>query len=240
MISQKAMRSSLVLLILLTKITIGYAATCNAQECDGYKIPLEIQGVIHNGYENIAVINISGFKYLSVTTKNDVNKCSVLFKIDSQIVNSTPTVGVKEQICNITTHDSNIISSWRDSGKWNDDVYQVNSDGMWKLLFRDSCVGCDQVKRTYFNSGKVSGTSLLADGNNFSDRKPLIGKVDVDKANLYKQPDIEMQLKAYLIKGDSITLIDMSDDGAFYKVKYSISSGKNIFYWIKSDDFSLQ
>lgn len=34
-------------------------------------------------------------------------------------------------------------------------------------------------------------------------------------------------------------LIDMSDDGEYYKVEYKSLSGKTSFYWIRSDDFLL-
>ena len=34
-------------------------------------------------------------------------------------------------------------------------------------------------------------------------------------------------------------LIDMSDDGNFYKIKYLMKNGKELIAWIHSDEFSI-
>lgn len=226
-------------LFLLTNAASSLASTCNSKKCDGYILPESASDFISQGYSNVSVQLISGYKYLLLTTLNDVNKCSVLFKVNENSVDSTPLIGTKGQICNISTRDGKVVSSWRDAGKWNDDVYQVSPDGGWNLLFRDSCVGCDQIKRSYFTNGKEIGSVLMSDGDNFTLRKNLTGKIIVDKSILYKSSNINGGSKGYLIKGDIVSLIDMSGDGGFYKVKYKAESGKVITDWIKSDDFSL-
>jgi hypothetical protein len=96
------------------------------------------------------------------------------------------------------------------------------------------------VKRSYFSDGKVTESSLMTDGNDFTERKTLVGQIIADKAILFKKPNINMKSKSYLVKNDVVTLIGMSDDGGFYKVNYKTTSGKNIVSWIESDDFSLQ
>lgn len=79
----------------------------------------------------------------------------------------------------------------------------------------------------------------MSDGDNFILRKNLTGKIIVDKSTLYKSFNTNGGSKGYRIKGDVVSLIDMSGDGGFYKVKYKAESGKVITYWIKSEDFSL-
>ncbi|MEA9390198.1 hypothetical protein SJI19_06485 [Acerihabitans sp. TG2] len=207
---------------------------------EGYIIPAEILKIVNQEYENLSIINYQGIKYLAATTGHEINKCSVLFEIKGRSINPNPTIGLKEQICNISIHDDKIVSSWRDSGKWNDDVYKVNSNGKWELLFRDSCIGCNQVKRTYFANGKITDSVLMTTGDDFSERNNLVGQVTVDKTRLFKTDSIDTRLKSYLIKGDVFTLIDMSNNGDFYKIRYKTASGKNIISWIKSDDFSFQ
>lgn len=240
MMAKKMVFFSILLFVLFTGVSSSYASPCSSSSCDGYKIPQEAQEVISKGYENISINNYLGFNYLTATTKNETNKCSVLFEINDHSISSTPAIGLHEQICNISIQNNKIVSSWRDAGEWNDDVYQVNTDGKWVLLFRDSCVGCNQVKRIYISDGKVTDSILMADGKNFSERKALIGQITVDKAILFKKPSIDMKSKSYLVENDVVTLVDMSDDGDFYKINYKAASGKKIVSWIRSDDFSIQ
>ncbi|WP_459175673.1 hypothetical protein [Ewingella americana] len=229
----------LILAMFFSGLSVSHASSCNSIDCDGYGIPSDVKAIISQGYEKISITNYGDVKYLTATTSNDTNKCSVLFEIKGGVINSIPSVGLKENICNVSTHDDKIVSSWRDAGQWNDDVYHVNSSGDWILLFRDSCVGCSQVKRTFFFNGKENDTVLLSDGNDFTERTPLKGQVSVGRATLFNDANINMKTKAYLIKGDAIELLDMSKDGGFYKIKYKSATGKELVYWINSEDFSL-
>ncbi|UNK63171.1 hypothetical protein [Buttiauxella ferragutiae] len=221
-------------------IAISNASSCNSNGCEGLSIPSEAKKIINSGYEYVSIENYLGNKYLVATTVSEINKCSVLFGINGDTINNVPTVGVNNQICNLSMHDNKIISSWRDAGEWNEDIYQINTGGKWKLLFRDSCVGCEQTKRTYFLDDKKTDTILLSGGDDFTKRKELIGQVTVNKAILFKSADLDSITKSYLIKGDNVTLTDMSKNGAFYKIKYKTGSGKFIEYWMKSEDFDLQ
>ncbi|MEN4889913.1 hypothetical protein ABEI22_13160 [Erwinia billingiae] len=201
---------------------------------------LEFQKLINSGYEEISIQNYFGHNYLIGTTKNEVNKCSVLFGIANGEINNSPMVGVNEQICNVSVRDNKVVSSWRDEGKWNDDVYKINEHGKWILIFRDSCIGCEQVKRVFYKSGKLSEGSLLTDGDDFTSRKELIGEVAVKRASLFKESDLKMKSKSYLVKGDVVTFSDMSNNGDFYKIKYKTNAGKILVSWMRSDDFNFR
>lgn len=229
----------LILVVFFTGLSVSHASSCNSISCNGYEIPSDVKAIISQGYEKISITNYGAVKYLMVTTSNDINKCSVLFEIKGVAINSTPAVGLKENICNVSTHDDKIVSSWRDAGQWNDDIYHVSSSGNWMLLFRDSCVGCSQVKRTFYSNRKENDTVLLSDGNDFTERTPLKGQVSVGRATLFNGANIKMKTKAYLIKGDTMELLNMSKDGSFYKIKYKSAAGKEAVYWINSEDFSL-
>jgi hypothetical protein len=207
------------------------------ESTEGFNIPNKAREIITKGYNKVSIKSILGVKYLVLTNEHDINKCSILFKIDKQLIETAPLIGIKEQICNIKIRHNKIISSWRDSGEWNDDIYQVNLEGKWILLFRDTCVGCDQIKRTYFSNGEAKNTVLFTDGSDFSERKILTGQITVDKANLYNNSNVDMKTNSYLIRGDNITLTDMSGNGEFYKIEYRTSSGKKITSWVKSDTF---
>jgi hypothetical protein len=226
--------------LLFVGTTASYAVTCNLESTEGFNIPNKAREIITKGYNKVSIKSILGVKYLVLTNEHDINKCSILFKIDGQVIETIPVIGAKEQICNITIRHDKIVSSWRDSGEWNDDVYQVSLEGKWTLLFRDSCVGCDQIKRTYFSNGDAKDTVLFTNGSDFSVRKVLTGQILVDKANLYKTPNFDMKTNFYLIRGNNITLTDMSKNGEFYKMEYRTSSGKKIISWIESDAFLFE
>lgn len=230
-------------LIILSIISISsncYAAMCTSQSCDGYTLPDSTMKFIDQGYSEIKISSLLNEKYLFLTSENDVNKCSILFRVSVNGIDELPVAGEGRNLCNMSIINNKIVSSWRDQGKWNDDVYEVNQNGKWSLIFNDSCIGCSQIKRTFFKNGNVNHSILLADGDDFLSRKELTGKIEIKKSFLYKGPRKKEKSKAYLIKGDIFSLIDMSDNGEFYKINYKSSSGKNIIYWIRTDDFSFQ
>lgn len=134
---------SLILSTFLTVIPISSASNCSPKTCAGYNVPEVVRIIINKGCDEIPTKIIQGNRYFTVTSTHDTNKCSVFFKINEQKVEPNPSVGINEQICNITIHDGKVLSALRDTGKWNDGAYQVNDDGKWMLLFRDSCVDCD-------------------------------------------------------------------------------------------------
>ncbi|WP_241609551.1 hypothetical protein [Rosenbergiella australiborealis] len=80
----------------------------------------------------------------------------------------------------------------------------------------------------------------MSEGDDLSTRKPLNGVVVVQKISLYSQPNEQAKIKAYLVKGDEFKLSDMSDDGSFYQIEYTTSSGKQLSYWIRSESFELK
>lgn len=215
------------------------AQVCTAEKCDGVKLPSVVTTYIEQGYSEIRTLDILNKKYLMLTSAGDVNKCSVLFEVKADVVDEVPIKFGDRKVCNLSVVGKYVTSSWRDKGMWNEDVYEIAHDGKWHFLFKDECVGCQQVKRSLFKNGQLYKTQLLSDSVDFSSRKELSGKVNVVKAYLYAAPDDKSKLKAYLIEGDVFMLIDMSDDGEYYKVKYKSLSGKTSFYWIRSDDFLL-
>jgi len=215
-----------------------YAEDCNAQSCRGLITPPLVKKLVNDGYEEIEIKKVLEYEYLFVTTSHEVNQCSIIFKVVHGKIEDTPAAGMDGTLCNISTHDKYAVSSWRDKGEWNDDIYEVTQD-KWTLLFRDTCVGCQQVKRVFTSNGKNNRTILLSDGRDFLSRKPLKGVVEESKVHLYNGPKESEILKAYLIRDDEFILSDMSDDGEFYKVIYKTPSGERN-YWIKSESFSLK
>lgn len=179
-------------------------------------------------------------KFLFLSSDGDVNKCSILFKIDGDKFNEDPVIGLDANFCNVTQMGGSVISSWRDKGVWNSNVYRVDSQGKWVLLLNDSCTNCQQVKMRYFKNGVVIRKILFSEGEGYISRKELSEYIKIPKAFLYKKPDEKIKTSAYLIDGDSFSLIDMSDDGVFYQIEYKSPSGNISQYWINSDDFEIK
>ncbi len=231
--------SLLITLGLISVYANGYAEMCTAQSCNGLSLPDSAQQFISSGYSKIDIATLMNSKYLFLNNESDVNKCSVIFKIEGGKIENKPFAGQDGKLCNLSEIKNNVVSSRRDQVVWYNDVYQVIPGKPWVLLFTDSCANCQQVKRTYFTNGIESRKELLSSGDDFSSRKILSGIVSIQKAFLYSQPDNQKKNKFYLIKGDTFTLSDMSDNGGFYQINYESSTGKNMLYWIKSDDFNL-
>lgn len=233
-------------IILLAVLSISgisvnaYSAECTSLSCEGLVLPASAQQFISKGYSDIKISTLGNNKYLYLSSESDVNKCSVVFKVSSNHIESAPSAGEDGKLCNISVLNGNVVSSRRDQGRWYNDVYKISPGKSWVLLFTDSCADCQQVKRIYYKNGIIERRELLSEGANYPARKPLGGVVSIQKAFLYSKPDEQKKMKSYLIKGDVFTLIDMSDDGSFYQVNYKTSVGKNILYWIKSDDFDLK
>ncbi|SIR55832.1 hypothetical protein [Aeromonas veronii] len=228
---------------LLALLLIGgsascFAETCNADTCGGLVIPAIAKKLITDGYESVEIKKLLGNEYLFLTTLHDVNRCSVIFKVTNNKIDENPTAGLVEKLCNVSTNNGYVISSWRDKGEWNENIYE-NNKGKWKLTLSDSCVGCEQVKRIFLDNGKVIRTILVSDGHDFLSREPLVGVIEESKAYLYSGPREKLALKAYLVKGDEFVLSDMSGDGLFYRINYKSSSGEKS-YWIRTEDFSLK
>lgn len=223
----------------LTNIGTGHAEVKAATEYENYNIPSSVRSIIDSGYGDIEIKKINNYEYLVVTSESDINKCSILFKINNGSVESVPSIGINESICNISIDTDKLISSWRDQGRWNEDIYKINPDDKWVLLFKDSCIGCGQVKRIYFNSDGTYEKLLLSDGDNLSLRKKLIGKVTIEKAKLYNNANDNSISNAYLIKGDIFFLVDISDDGEFIQIKYKTSTGRYIIKWMKKNEILI-
>lgn len=173
---------------------------CTVQRCDGMELPSVASEYIGQGYSDIKIDSIFNEKYLFLTSADDVNKCTVLFEIKDGLINKNPILGIDGKVCNLSVLDKYVISSWRDKGMWNEDIYEIAPDGKWSLLFNDECVGCQQVKRSFFKNGQRYKTKLLSGSDDLPSRKELSGKVGVTKAYLYDEPDDKRKLKAYLVE----------------------------------------
>lgn len=95
---------------------------------DGLTLPEAAKDFVSKGYSNVSVNPLNNTKYLYLSNKSDVNKCSVVFKVNNNRIENTPSAGADGKLCNITGNDGRVISSRRGQGVWFNDVYRVSSD----------------------------------------------------------------------------------------------------------------
>ncbi|PAF44206.1 hypothetical protein [Helicobacter sp. 11S02596-1] len=228
----------LALLFLAGFVSASYADTCNYSECEGIALPDNVKKILDEGYWEVdGIENLLNKKYLFLSAENvnDAYKCSILFRVNNNKIESQPVSGwhffnYKSDVnsgiepptfakydplmlCDISVVNGNVVSSSRYQGGWEEKVYHIDQENNFILLLSDACFGFGFVQRMYFNNGKVD-RKLVYDGEAFHfdylSRQPLTGKVKTQKAFLYKKPDEKQKTKAYLIKGDTFTLRDYS------------------------------
>lgn len=208
---------------------------CLNGQCKSYQQNALVKLSIEDGYTEPSIIQINNVEYFSLTDKDDLNNCSRIFLVKSSFDLVQAVKSGKDQICNFKYENEKVISLWRDAGAWNESVYFVNQDGTFNFLYNDSCIGCGEIKRTYANNE----TAILGDATKLDEREALNGVITVQKAILYDLPDFEKASRSYLIKGDVVTLVDRTEDGNFYRIKYQ-SKKKTSLWWISEKDFDIQ
>lgn len=228
-----------VFFLIFTTKSFAKIDDCDANACSGLPIPTSVKKIIATGYEEVGTTNILGSEYLIATTKNDINKCSAIFPITKSGISNKPVNFDGNPFCNYSISNDKVVSHWKDSAKWYEDIYQVKNSS-WLLVFRDECIGCDSVKRNIFENGKIVGTSLMSDADDFSKREKIIGIISAEKEYILKTANFNDKSKAYLIKGDTFEISDMSEDGNYYNITYKTKSGKNISGWISYDAFTTK
>ncbi|CAG9236006.1 hypothetical protein BGLA2_700043 [Burkholderia gladioli] len=58
-------------------------------------------------------------------------------------------------------------------------------------------------------------------------------QVTASRAYLYAEPSIKDKSKSYIIKGDAVELLKISDDLKFWMIRYTAKDGKSIERWIE-------
>jgi hypothetical protein len=217
---------------------IAVAQVCNENVCRGFDVPQKVRDAISDGHEIISLKTYFDHEYFAATTRSDINACSYLFPVNLNGISPVPVTNINRPLCNLKEMGDEILSSWRDAGYWNNSIYQVSSDGEWRLLLTDTCIGCEQIIRKEYADNKEN-VFLVSGDDDFIKRTKLKGIVIKDKAYIYAKADGGYRTNAYLIKNDTFTLKEMSIDGLFYKVNYFSKPGGNKEYWIGSDDFDL-
>ena len=216
---------------------------CDGSECENVELPEDFLRFFNDGYSNLSLedMTFDGYPEVILTGPEEgvVNICSKIYLYDREKRVLQEVAGLKNQICNYRFKNSRLISSYRSGAKWHEDVYRV-SDAGFTLELSDSCIGCDQINRTiYLPEGKTDKFMVTNDAD-YTLRKVILGKVASGRAALYEEPNARRKTKMYLIKDDSVALLDfiVTEDSTkyWYEIKYITNKGREIRAWIKCED----
>ncbi|WP_139228010.1 hypothetical protein [Ectopseudomonas toyotomiensis] len=215
---------------------------CDFSECKDVRLPASFLKSFNEGYSNIYIEDVTSDGHPEVILTGPehgvVNICSKIYIYHGGGGELKEITGFKHQICNYRIKNGRLISSYRSEAKWHEDVYLVSGDKI-ALELSDSCIGCDEVNRTiYLPDGETEKMMVSSDAD-YTLRKPIFSKIIADRAALYGGPDASKKTKMYLIKNDSVALLDFRETESstryWYKVKYITNKGKEIKAWVICD-----
>ncbi|MBD2792406.1 hypothetical protein [Xenorhabdus szentirmaii] len=213
---------------------------CNEFYCGGYKIPDTAKNEIDNGYESISMAEILGNEYLLVSTLGSVNRCSKMYPVKNGIILSEYIkFGETKEVCNITSIEGNIVSSYRDGAKWYEEVYHLDIHGKTDLKLKDSCVGCDRVNRIIYKNGEAIDHVIVSDGDKYTDRYPLKAMIN-KKSYFYKKPEGKYKSKMYLIENDTVWLKKSNEGEKYFYIIYKRNGESNIEGWLLADSLQME
>lgn len=215
---------------------------CDNSECTDVTLPEDFLKFFNDGYSNLSIEDITSNGYpeviLTGPEEGAVNICSKIYYYDREKRALQKVAGLK-QICNFRLKNNHLISSYRSEAKWHEDVYRISGTN-FTLELSDSCIGCDQVNRTiYLPEGKTDKL-MVTNNPDYALRKPILSKVISGRAILYKEPSTSKKTKMYLIKNDSVALLDFrvteNSTNYWYEIKYITNKGKEIRAWMACED----
>ena len=214
------------------KLNVEY---CTKGACIMVPLPDSLRKMSESFDLTYSYVDINGddTNDLIVTSAEEgqVNKCSRLY-IYKKSKNSLSDVITKNQICNLRIIGNTLFSNYRQGAKWREDTYSLKN-GQPKILTEDECVGCGQISRTIYKDGIASKKVLVADTPDYNSRTPLSSQVLTNRAWIFKHPDISSKSKSYLVRGDTVKLLEFtSNDNYWYLVEYVQKNGNSLNGWI--------
>lgn len=208
-----------------------YNCVDKSSTCEIILVPDELIDDITDS--NLSIDNFLGERYLLLTPKHNAsaNICYSSYsikenKIDPIERNILGSGNIN--LCQYRKINNQIISRYRDAGKWIERLYQEEG-GKYKLLIEDQCIGCGTIYRIIFNNNYLS-YKLVSDKDDLYKREQLTKFILTDKSFLYANNDEKSKTRMYLVKGDKVNLLNVQDD--FYEIEYTTKSNKIIKKWL--------
>ena len=214
---------------------------CYESLCNSITPPASMLRAMDDGYSKISLedFTLDGVNEIILThsAEGNVNTCSKIFQYNSESKKIQLLPGLKKQICNYSMSQGVLISTYKESAKWHEDIYEIDKNNI-RLMLSDSCIGCEYTKRTIYSSEAENEKLLVTDDPSYLLRTPISTTVVSKKAILYSEPTIKRATKMYLISGDEVRLTDDSSDEShfWFKIRYITKKGRYINAWLKCED----
>ncbi|QBG99193.1 hypothetical protein [Xanthomonas oryzae] len=178
-------------------------------------------------------------RHCYVATKvaeSDVNESYELYEINPS---SAPTKSKSPNLINPEFKGGTVISSYRDAARWHKEFlcYSVQTGSPYLCEKRTSLNDSIEKKETCDQRSHCSSPILVSSNTD----KQIMAVISTEKAFTFSQKgDKFSQNHSYLIKGDTIILVDFEDLGSnlYYRFKYEGKS-KETDAWINSTEVKL-
>ncbi|QGJ67406.1 hypothetical protein FDU21_07360 [Xanthomonas oryzae pv. oryzae] len=133
--------------------------------------------------------------------------------------------------------DGTVISSYRDAARWHKEFYAIQYKQAPLSLRKRTSLN-DSIEKKSCDQRSHCSSPILVSSNT---DKQIMAVISTDKAFTFSQKgDKFSQNHSYLIKGDTINLVDFEDLGSnlYYRFKYEGKS-KETDAWINSTEVKL-
>jgi hypothetical protein len=219
----------------------GEIRICNTKSSCKNIIPDgDLKKAIDEGYEHLSIVDIykNGDHEVAATSAGGCSRF-FLFNRAAQTFSALTFSENDGDACNYKIAGNHLISSYKLDSKQYEDIYEIKN-GVYQLVLSDGCVGCDQVTRSVYQDGRLSGKLLVTNQRSYIERRPVTSSVTAGKAWLYSEPTSVSITKMYLVKGDKVQLLEFDDsDGLWYFVKCITKENKTILKWAKCKDLAI-
>lgn len=213
---------------------------CNTHGCTKIKSPVSLQEYIDDGYTELSLISIPSGSYILATLGDSLggNICHISYGfLNGEIsLNPVSILPGDKQLCIYKIKENRLVNSYRDGGKWYDELYEYKNKE-YHLLAIDECVGCGVVFRTLY-SPKVGDYHLwVSDNASFYKRVPLVLVVN-KKSFMFYEHDEDAVTYMYLIPGDKVNIIDEND--VWVKIRFKNPKVGYLVGWILKENTNYE
>lgn len=200
--------------------------------------PAGFMNEIDGAYDSVSVEDLTGDGVREVIFRLSGaggNYCSRVLYYDDSNFSLKEMNFQNGDLCNFRVQPGLIISAYKDSAAWVEDVYEIKN-GKANIKVSDRCVGCGDVSRKEYRLDGSFVRFLVSDDADFTKRMPLEANVISPRARIFSSPESEMPTEKYLVRGDKVTLLsfDSMHDGDWVEVRFS--GKKTVEGWLRRSD----
>lgn len=213
---------------------------CNDHDCMKIKPPKSLLEYINDGYTVLKFKEFPSGHYILATLGDSLggNVCYISYKMSGDEISLSPVNILPEnrQLCIYKVKGEELINSYRDGGKWYDEIYKYKDKG-YHLLAIDECVGCGVVFRKEYLPNIEKYHLWVTDDKHYYKRVPFILEVN-KKSFIFPDNNEGAATHMYLIAGDKVNILDEND--AWVKVRFKNPKVGYVIGWILKENTNYE